>query len=152
MITILLLFIIFFITIACPMVVFVVAMAARRRDAREAKEKAEQEKQKQEQASATVTETSNETKLSDDEMRLIQELRKKKNEERIANAFSRDEEEKKRFRRKRRFSFCLFSKGGWCVFPGEISLDFPRFPFLPLPSGTKQAQKQRTWREKSFLW
>lgn len=54
---------------------------------------AKKEKQKQEQASATVTETSNETKLSDDEMRLIQE-RKKKNEERIANAFSREEEKK----------------------------------------------------------
>lgn len=51
-------------------------------------------KQKQEQTSATVTEASNETKLSDDEMRLIKE-RKKKNEERIAKAFSRDEEEKK---------------------------------------------------------
>lgn len=58
-------------------------------------EMARTRKQKQEQASATVTETSNETKLSDDEMRLIQELRKKKNEERIANAFSREEEEKK---------------------------------------------------------
>lgn len=55
---------------------------------------AKKEKQKQEQVSTTVTETSNETKLSDDEMRLIQE-RKKKNEERIAKAFSRDEEEKK---------------------------------------------------------
>ncbi len=54
---------------------------------------AKTEKQKQDQASATVTETSNETKLSDDEMRLIQE-RKKKNEERIANAFSREEEKK----------------------------------------------------------
>lgn len=57
-------------------------------------EMARTRKQKQEQASATVTETSNETKLSDDEMRLIQE-RKRKNEERIAKAFSRDEEEKK---------------------------------------------------------
>lgn len=55
---------------------------------------AKKEKQKQEQASATVTETSNETKLSDDEMRLIQELRKKKNEERIAKAFSREDEKK----------------------------------------------------------
>lgn len=54
---------------------------------------AKKEKQKQEQASATVTETSNETKLSDDEMRLIQE-RKKKNEEQIAKAFSREEEKK----------------------------------------------------------
>lgn len=55
---------------------------------------AKKEKQKREQASATVTETSNETKLSDDEMRLIQEFRKQKNEERIANAFSREEEKK----------------------------------------------------------
>ena len=55
---------------------------------------AKKEKQKQEQASTTVTKTSNETKLSDDEMRLIQEFRKQKNEERIANAFSREEEKK----------------------------------------------------------
>lgn len=36
----------------------------------------------------------NTEKLSDDEMRLIQEFRKQKNEERIANAFSREEEKK----------------------------------------------------------
>lgn len=94
MITFLLVFIIFFFIVAVPCGVFVLALESKRRDAREAKKKAEMEKQKQEQDSATVTETSNEAKLTDDEMRLIQELRKKKNEERIANAFSREEEKK----------------------------------------------------------
>lgn len=37
----------------------------------------------------------NTEKLSEDEIKFIQEYRKKKNEERIAKAFSRDEEEKK---------------------------------------------------------
>lgn len=95
MITFLLVFIIFFFVFSVPCGILIFANESNRRDAREAKKKAEEmEKQKQEQASATVTETSNETKLSDDEMRLIQELRKKKNEERIANAFSREEEKK----------------------------------------------------------
>lgn len=86
MITFLLIFIIFFVIVSVPCGIFVLALESRRRDAREAKEKAEQEKQK-----ATQDER---RELSEDEIKFIQEYRKK-NEEQIAKAFSRDEEEKK---------------------------------------------------------